>query len=391
MQKRNKKLAIITTHPIQYNSPFFQLLTERKKVEVHVFYTWPQAIKNIEDKGFGKTITWDIPLLDGYDYTLVPNTSLAPGSNFKGIQNPSLISELKAWKPDAILVYGWNLKSHLQAMRYFKGKIPVWFRGDSTLLDETGGYKTTLRRLVLTQVYKYIDKAFYVGQANKAYFLKHGLKEAQLVYAPHAIDNSRFGDAMFQNHDKEALQWRSELGYTADDIVIVFAGKLEPKKQPDFLMQAFKKAREAQSGSLQLLIVGNGPMETALKSSGQKNVKYIPFQNQTKMPLVYRLGDVLCLPSKGPGETWGLAVNEAMACGRPVIVSDKVGCSEDLVRQNTTGFVFKHDNMTELTAILVNLQKSSLQQMGELAKEKVKEYSFINIVRAVERKILNIW
>jgi glycosyltransferase involved in cell wall biosynthesis len=383
-----KKIAIVSTHPIQYNAPWFQLLAEREKVELKVFYTWSQAKTTVKDKVFGKNIQWDIPLLEGYYYESVENVSKKPGSHqFFGIDNPELINALKIYQPEAILFFGWNFKSHLKAMRYFHGKIPVWFRGDSTLLDETGGGKTTLRRLVLTKVYKYVDKAFYVGEASKAYFLKHGLKETQLVYAPHAIDNSRFGDANSNNYETEALQWRRELGYTADDIVIVFAGKLEPKKQPDFLMHAFKMAGATNTNALQLLIVGNGPMETALKARGQKNVKFMPFQNQTKMPLVYRLGDVLCLPSKGPGETWGLAVNEAMACGRPVIVSDKVGCSQDLVRHNTTGFIFKHDSVEELKDILVNLRKSSLHQMGGLAKEKIKDYSFLNIVKAIEAKL----
>jgi glycosyltransferase involved in cell wall biosynthesis len=387
-----KKIAIVSTHPIQYNAPWFQLLAERGKVDLKVFYTWSQSKTTVKDKVFGKNIQWDIPLLEGYNYEFIDNVSKKPGSHqFFGIDNPELINALKNYQPEAILFFGWNFKSHLKAMRYFHGKIPVWFRGDSTLLDETAGYKTTLRRLVLTKVYKYVDKAFYVGEASKAYFLKHGLKEAQLVYAPHAIDNSRFGDDGTKNYNKEALQWRSELGYTADDIVIVFAGKLEPKKQPDFLMHAFNiaNATRANASALQLLIVGNGPMETALKAKGQKNVKFIPFQNQTKMPLVYRLGDVLCLPSKGPGETWGLAVNEAMACGRPVIVSDKVGCSQDLVRHNRTGFIFKYDSLEALTALLVHLNTSVLLQMGATAQKKISDYSFLHIVEAIEGNILN--
>lgn len=383
-----KKIAIVSTHPIQYNAPWFQLLTERKKVELKVFYTWSQAKTTVKDKVFGKNIQWDIPLLDGYDYEFVENVSKQPGSHhFFGIDNPKLITQIKTYQPEAILFFGWNFKSHLKAMRYFSGKVPVWFRGDSTLLDEEIGFKTSLRRLVLTNVYKYVDKAFYVGTANKAYFLKHGLKEQQLVYAPHAIDNCRFGDVNSKIYDKEVLAWRTELGYKADDVVIVFAGKLEAKKQPDFLINAFKKTKNISANALQLLIVGNGPMEEALNALGQKDIKFIPFQNQTKMPLVYRLGDVLCLPSKGPGETWGLAVNEAMACNRPVIVSDKVGCSQDLVNHDTTGFTFKHDSFEELTDILVNLRKSQLQHMGATAKEKIKAYSFLNIVKAIETKL----
>jgi len=383
-----KKLAIISTHPIQYNAPWFKLLAERGNVELKVFYTWSQSKTTVKDRVFGKEIQWDIPLLEGYDYEFVKNVSKKPGSHhFSGIDCPQLIGSLKQFQPDAMLVFGWNFKSHFKAMRYFHGKITVWFRGDSTLLDEKGGFKAKLRRLVLTRVYKYVDKAFYVGKASKAYFLKYGLKDYQLVLAPHAIDNKRFSDTTPKNYEIEALSWRTELGYTPDDVVILFVGKLENKKQPDFLIDVFKACRGDNLNSLQLLFVGNGPLEDVLKAKADSNIKFIPFQNQTKMPLVYRLGDVLCLPSKGPGETWGLAVNESMACETPVIVSNKVGCSYDLIDNKKTGYVFNYNNVQELKEIIVNLNAFSLKAMGEKSKERIQDYNFLNIVEAIEANL----
>ena len=158
-----KKLAIVTTHPIQYNAPWFKLLAQRNNVQLKVFYTWSQAQHSVKDKVFGKEIQWDIPLLDSYDYEFVENVAKKPGSNhFFGIDCPKLIDTLKNYKPDIILFFGWNFKSHFKAMRYFHGKVPVWFRGDSTLLDEQKGLKTLLRRLVLKLVYSYVDKVLYV-------------------------------------------------------------------------------------------------------------------------------------------------------------------------------------------------------------------------------------
>ena len=132
-----KKLAIITTHPIQYNAPLFKLLTERKQINIKVFYTWSQTDKGSKfDRDFGRHIDWDIPLLDDYQYTFVQNSSKNPGiHHFRGIDNPTLIEEIKIYKPGAILVIGWSFKSHLKCLRYFKGKVPLLFRGDSTLLN----------------------------------------------------------------------------------------------------------------------------------------------------------------------------------------------------------------------------------------------------------------
>ena len=140
-----KKLAIISTHPIQYNAPLFTLLYTRNKISIKVFYTWgEEVLKNKFDPGFGKTIEWDIPLLQGYDYCFVKNRAKNKGSHhYKGIDNPTLISEMVAWDPDAILVYGWSFKSHLKALRYFHKRRPVFFRGDSISIEQKNIIKKT--------------------------------------------------------------------------------------------------------------------------------------------------------------------------------------------------------------------------------------------------------
>lgn len=386
-----KKLAIVLTHPIQYYAPWFRLISERQNCQLKVFYTWSQSKDAVKDRKFGKEIKWDIPLLEGYEFEFIENVSKKPGSHhFFGIDCPSLIPRLSEYKPDAILFFGWNFKSHLLAMRHFKGRVKVWFRGDSTLLDETGGFKTKLRRLVLQKVYTYIDKAFYVGKANKAYFIAHGVAESQLVRAPHAIDNDRFKDGDDKKYREKAEVWRKELGFESKDIVVLFAGKFEDKKQPDTLISSLIEVNKIRSNSIKLLLVGNGPMEKSLQDMtfDNQHIIFLPFQNQTQMPIVYRLGDVLCLPSKGPGETWGLAVNEAMACGRPVIVSSKVGCADDLVKDTDNGYVFEFNKIQELTHILSNLSKEELKILGGNAQNYIENYNFRTIVEALEKELL---
>lgn len=377
-----KKLAIIITHPIQYYAPIFKLLSDRKKIRIKVFYTWEQSQKKVFDKKFGREIKWDIPLLEGYDYTFVKNISKNQGSHsYKGIDNPTLISEIKEWQADAVLVFGWKFKSHLKVMRYFKGKIPVYFRGDSTLLDEAGGIKSKLRRFVLTQVYKNIDFAFYVGTNNKNYFLKHGLKENQLIFAPHAIDNERFFDETGK-YQQNANEWRKELGFCESDIVFLFVGKFEPKKNPLLLIEVAKKFPEYK-----FLFVGNGELEIEMKSKAGTNVFFLPFQNQSLMPVVYRLGDVYVLPSKGPGETWGLAVNEAMACGKTVLVSDKVGCAVDLVKDTEGCYMFESDNLDDLNKQVKNyfFIKDKVMIFKGIVKEKISNWNFEKIAISIEK------
>src|SRR5258708_36114106 len=132
-----KKLAIITTHPIQYYAPVFKLLTERQQLNIKVFFTWGENAVNKYDPGFNRKIEWDIPVLGGYAYEWVKNSSKDPGTHhFTGIVNPGIINQVDAWQPDAILVYGWGFQSHLKGIRHYKNKIPELFRGDSTLLSE---------------------------------------------------------------------------------------------------------------------------------------------------------------------------------------------------------------------------------------------------------------
>jgi glycosyltransferase involved in cell wall biosynthesis len=105
-------------------------------------------------------------------------------------------------------------------------------------------------------------------------------------------------------------------------------------------------------------------------------VHFLGFQNQSRMPVVYRLGDIFVLPSRGPGETWGLAVNEAMACGCPVIVTSRVGCAPDLV-DRTNGRVVPPDDADALAHGLNELLASQdqLQPMRHRSAKRIKDWS----------------
>jgi len=388
-----KRLLILSSHPIQYNAPLFKLLATRGDIKIKVFYTWGQSKEKIFDPGFGKVREWDVPLLDGYDHEFIENTSVAPGSDhFKGIVNPGLIEKIEAYDPDAILIFGWSFQSHLKVMRYFKGKKQILFRGDSTLLDESKGlsFKKIIRNIFLTWVYHFVDKVLYVGTANKKYFLKYGLENKQLIFAPHAIDNDRFSQASAIN--KETVKkYKEEIKIPENTIVFVFAGKLEPKKNPQILIDAFIKLNDVKT---HLVLVGNGVLEDQLKmevacqiESLKSRIHFLPFQNQTSMPVIYCMADVFCLPSRGPGETWGLAVNEAMACGLPILISDKCGCAIDLVANGENGYIFNAENEYDLLdklKLFSSISNVELSKMGDCSRKKIEKFSFEEICIAVE-------
>lgn len=384
------RIAILTTHPIQYNAPMFARLAARPGLEVMVFYTWSQSQEGATfDPDFNRTIAWDIPLLEGYGHRFVENHSRRPGSDhFRGMENPTLLRDIKEWAPDVLIVYSWCFRSHLACLRYFNGRVPILFRGDSTLLDERPGFKRFVRRSFLTWVYRHIDIALSVGYNNQAYYLAHGIRPAQLVAAPHAVDNDRFR-ADDERRTAAARERRRTLGIGDDKNVLLFAGKLEAKKDPAFLVRLAARLKDP---SFCFLIVGNGHLEKELKASAAQDdrIRFMGFQNQQAMPEVYRMADVLVLPSRW-NETWGLAVNEAMACGRPVIVSDRVGCAPDLVEQGETGWVFPADGEPE-SKVAIWLQEAAevpgrLADMGIKASRKVEDYSIGRLIEGIERAI----
>lgn len=379
---QRKKLAIITTHPIQYYAPLFKMLAARGKIQVKVFYTWEQGASEY-DKQFEKKFKWDIPLCEGYDYEFVSNNGNYK-RRFFDLKNPSLISDIINWGADVIMVYGWNFLSHLKAMHHFKGKIPVLFRGDSTLLNEKKGLRLLARRILLKSVYKNVDYALYVGQNSREYFGKHGLKDHQLVFTPHAVDNERFE---FEDSytTSSVNELKNELNISEDEIVFLYAGKFYEVKDLFTLITAFKKLPDKNA---RLVLFGNGVLETELRelAAEDQRIIFTGFRNQSEMPIVYRVADVFVLPSKS--ETWGLAVNEAMACGRAILVSNKVGCARDLVKPGYNGYIFPSQNIGALVSCFeAMIDKTKVKAMGEASKQLISEWSFENQAKEIERLV----
>ena len=122
---------------------------------------------------------------------------------------------------------------------------------------------------------------------------------------------------------------------------------------------------------------------------GKKHFHFIPFQNQSHIPSVYHMCDILALPSAGPEETWGLVVNEAMACGKAVLVSNKAGCAADLVKAGENGFVFTAGNKDDCAAFLGKMteSKSVSIEMGKASLKIIEPWSFETICRNFEKHI----
>ncbi len=367
-----KRLAIIVSHPIQYYAPLYQRLARRPDLEIKVFFTWHAGQAAVEDHGFKMPVAWDIPLTEGYEFELVPNVSSKPGTDhFWGLRNPSLFHLVTAWRPDLVHITGWAWLSHLLALRACHQRgIRTIFRGDSHLLDsDQRGFRWQAKRALLRRVYSWPSGFLVVGKANRAYYEALGVGSDRLFSCPHSIDVGRFAEPA-EVYDQEVANWRQQLGIAPDQRVFLFAGKLERKKQPIALVNAVLALADP---SIVLILVGSGELEPeirALATANPEHIRVLPFQNQSRMPVVYRLGDVFVLPSKS-GETWGLAVNEALACGRPVLVSDRVGCAADVV-DSSCGRVFAWNDSLALQQAINEMSKDrgKLVEMRQAAAKR---------------------
>ncbi|MBF0154303.1 MAG: glycosyltransferase family 4 protein [Magnetococcales bacterium] len=371
------RLGIVVSHPIQYHAPLWAALNHHPEVEIRVFFTWDnRGEAGFHDHGFQKRIQWDIPLLEGYPWEFVPNSAAHPGTHhFRGLNNPELVRRILDWQPDAVMINGYMYQSHLLALYTLAARgIPLLFRGDSHLLSPRNHVKRWLRKRVLQHLFRRCQGFLYCGTLNRDYFLHFGVPREKLYFCPHVVDNARFAaDAPMR--DREAAEWRLRLGIPPHHKVILFAGKFEEKKQPRMLLQAFIQARIPD---VTLLFAGDGVLKETLQNQAQSapgNVVFLPFQNQSSMPVVYRLGDLFVLPSSHD-ETWGLGVNEAMCCGTPVILSDQVGCGADLVEPGRTGWIFPARDGNALALLLRTAMQPDidLQAMGHAAQVKIQAW-----------------
>jgi glycosyltransferase involved in cell wall biosynthesis len=373
------RLAIVLSHPNQYYSPWFRWLRTHTALEFRVFYLWKFGVETTRDPQFEKQFAWDVDLLGGYDSEFVPNVARDPGTHhFRGLRNPGLAARLAAWRPDALLLFGYAYASHLRALAWARCHgVPLIFRGDSHLLGRPAlpGWKKALFRTL----YRQFAALTCVGAANRDYFTALGVSKKKLFFAPHSVNQEHF-DPSHDGYRAAAQALRAQLGLAADTRVVLFAGKLTAAKQPRELLEAFL-ALDAPGTAL--VFVGDGEEKTALhdlaRAAPPGRVHFLPFANQSEMPARYLLTDIFALPSRGVYETWGLAVNEAMHMGVPCLVSDLVGCQRDLVIDGETGWVCRAGDaahLREKLAAALATPPAQMEKIKQAVAEKVSHYTY---------------
>lgn len=381
-----KRLAIVTTHPIQYHAPWFRALSAHPEIDLEVFFCHKATSKEQAEAGFGVEFDWDVSLLDGYSYRFLKNVSARPAVNgFNGLDTPE-IKDLIARKCfDAVMVNGWHYKSAWQAMRAcWKVGTPVMVRSDSHLHS----HRTAIKSLAKWPFYRWfiskLDACLPVGKWSKEYFLDYGASPERIFIVPHVVDTDYFArESARLLPDRIAL--RAGWGLDFDRVVFLFVGKFVEKKRPMDFVRAIAEAAKSRA-RVSGLMVGDGPLRRECEEFVREKdgpISFAGFLNQSEIARAYVAADALVLPSDG--ETWGLVVNEAMACGRPCFVSDHVGCGPDMIVPGRTGYIFPMADTGELARLMRSstAATSALESMSKQAIKKAEESSVSSGVEKV--------
>ncbi|MFO1095501.1 MAG: glycosyltransferase family 4 protein [Planctomycetaceae bacterium] len=306
---------------------------------------------------------------------MLENVAGEPGvTHFRGCDTPGIREVLRRRQLDALAVNGWVVKSCLQGLSACrKLGIPCLVRGEANLLRRRAWWKSVAHRRLLRRY----AAALYIGAANKAFYEQHGIPQSRLFPAPYCVENDRFRRCA-EHWAGRSDELRRRWGIPADVVCFVFAAKFIDKKHPLELLQSFAQAVAAGS-RVHLLMVGDGALRPACEAFAANQrlpVTFTGFLNQTQIAEAYQAGDCLVLPSDA-GETWGLVVNEAMACGRPAIVSSLVGCAADLIVPGATGAVFTYGDWGALAGLLVDYgrDRGRVLLQGRQAQERMSAYS----------------
>ncbi|NLB66326.1 MAG: glycosyltransferase family 4 protein [Lentisphaerae bacterium] len=377
------RLAIVETHPIQYKAPLFRRLAAQPELNMHVFYAMlPDAAKQGGD--FGVSFAWDVPLLDGYPYTVLTNRAKQPSvSRFNGCDTPDILKQLRAFQPDAVLVNGWVVKTCLQALQACRRLgVPCLVRGEANLLRPRALWKHLLHRILLRQYAGYLA----IGSANRDFYRFHRCPEERIFWAPYVVDNAFFASQAVARTERRS-EIRAGLGLAPQATVFLFCGKLMPKKRPLDLLKAIGRLPPETRAQVQMLVAGDGELRAECEHMAKDlsvTAVLTGFVNQSRLPDVYATADVLVLPSDA-GETWGLVVNEAMASGRPAVVSRAVGCCPDLIVEGETGHAFDLGDIRDLSRILeqyVHAPERAAQQ-GEAAGRHIQAFSYQEAIQGI--------
>jgi glycosyltransferase involved in cell wall biosynthesis len=396
--KERYRVLFIATHPVQYQAPIFRLMAQHPRLDIQVAYCSLQGAKLGLDPEFGIELKWDVPVLEGYKWVNVPNRSPWPGlGRFFGLLNPGLWKLVSRGGYDAVVTYtGYAYLSFWIALAAAKlHRTPILFGTDATGLEPRSQdhWKVWIKKVILPVIFRTATVTIVPSAASVEYLRSLQIPQDRIVLTPFVVDNDYWTSRAAQV-DRASV--RSVWGLRADQPMVLFCAKLQPWKRPQDVLRAFAKAGVPDAF---LIMAGEGPMRAELESEARTlniaaRVKFFGFVNQFDLPALYRSAEVMVLSSEY--DACPVVVCEAMLCGCPTILSDKIRGRLELVRPGETGFIYSCGNTEALAKTLraALADRPKLKQMGRAAEKLMETWSpRENVeahVQAIEKAVLMV-
>ena len=364
-----KRVAILVGVPTPYREPLFERLARSADYDIQVLYCRDRQPAQ----------QWR---LGAHLYPARYLKNFTPerwhGRLLIGAINPGVWRELRAFRPDAVIIYGYNTATTLLAILWvITHRIPMLMRTDSNVLAELGKPHLTLalKRLLLRWLTRRVSAFLCVGTMNSHYWQFYGATPEKIFLARYAVDNEFFQTRA--DHYRVSRQTvRDENGWR-HRYLLLYVGRLAVEKRVDVLIEALRRLSTKRS-DIGLVIVGDGPERERLERLAQAvpYVYFAGFQDQPDLPKYYGAADIFVLPSEC--EPWGLVVNEAMASGLPVIATGKVGAARDLVIEGESGYLVPENDPVALASAIDRACESEqhLLLLGVKARCTVQSWNF---------------
>jgi glycosyltransferase involved in cell wall biosynthesis len=262
---------------------------------------------------------------------ILHNENGRPFEGFRSLSGRGVAELLRNERPRAALIsqfqYAYDWAAYRACLRL---GIPIWIRHETQ--DEAfvrPAWKAGLRNLFYRAAYRGVSHAFYIGELNREHLVRHGIPARRMSRAAYCAPTGAETNPGRQQEWRMKL--RGRLGIDEPTTLLLFSGKLVEKKNPELVLEAWDRLTEVEKEKFALVFVGTGPLEQKLRAraADSSRIHFAGFINQSEIVRYYAAADILTLPSRRAGETWGLVVNEALQAGCAVVMTDAVGCHRE--------------------------------------------------------------
>jgi 1,2-diacylglycerol 3-alpha-glucosyltransferase len=361
-----RRLVILTEIISPYRIPLFNALAQNAEVDLHVIFlaeTDPDLRQwQIHKEGIE------------FSYQILRSWRRRFG-RYNALLNRGVGRALAEAAPDVILCGGYNYVASWQALFWARvHNVPFFLWSESNVQDLRRGHVVV--ELLKTKFLRRCSGFVVPGQSALEYLRIQKVEERTVFVAPNAVDNDFFAAAAAAAK-RDAARWRRELDLP--ERYFLFVGRVVREKGVFELLSAYAKLEESMRQQVGLVLVGDGAcrpqLELQAASISPGVVRFAGFAQQGQLATHYALAEMLILPTYT--DTWGLVVNEAMACGLPVIVSKVAGCAADLVKENWNGLSVEPRDVSSLTSAMRSLaDRPDLRAtMGANSMQHISRYS----------------